>query len=394
MQVQRTNALSDILKAISRRPHPGEIASVLALVLFSLTLAAAQTSDSDNSNKEQPWTATSDSQDSSVGSRTRKTESHSQNGNHTVDKQSVEILRSGSYEPYQDTEKESVQVNATTSRTVVRTFGRDSSGQRVLLQMTEEERQSLPGGGAKVVRSTSNPDSNGRVQLVQREVQDTKKTSPTVEETTTTVMLPAVNGGLAPAMKVQERQERTGDHTVQVQKSTLLPDGAGHWQAGEVKQSTITEDGKNRTHEEHVLRAGPDGQLAEVSRTVGKESQDASGESRGTVETYSTDVPGSSSDGSLHLVQRVTTNARNATSGGRTTQQQVEQLNPGDPSAGLQVTIQSTDTQNSSASGTQQTRALQVRGSSGALNVVSVDMTKSDQAPAVQVQVAPAAKPK
>jgi len=124
-----------------------------------------------------------------------------------------------------------VQVNATTSRTVVRTFGRDSNGQRVLLQMTEEERQNLP-VGAKVVRSTSNPDANGRVQLVQREVQDTKKTSPTVEESTTTVMMPDANGGLAPAMKIQERQERTGDHTVQVQKSTLLPDGAGHWQAG------------------------------------------------------------------------------------------------------------------------------------------------------------------
>src|SRR5437870_2768543 len=87
MQVQRAKVLSDILKAISHRPHLGEIATVLALVLFSLTPAAAQTSDSDNSNKEQPWTATSDSQDSSVGSRTRKTESHSQNGNRSVDKQ-------------------------------------------------------------------------------------------------------------------------------------------------------------------------------------------------------------------------------------------------------------------------------------------------------------------
>jgi len=394
MQVQGTNALSDILKAISRRPHMGEIATVLALVLSSLTVASAQTSDADNSNKEQPWTATSDSQDSSVGSRTRKTESHSQNGNRSVDKQSVEILRSGRYEPYQDIEKESVQVNTTTSRTVVRTFGRDSNGQRVLLQMTEEEKQSSPDGSAKVVRSTSNPDANGRVQLVQREVQDTRKTSATVEETTTTVMMPDANGGLAPAMKIQERQERTGDHTVQVQKSTLLPDGAGHWQAGEVKQSTVTDDGKNHTREEHVLRAGPDGRLGEVSRTVGKESQDASGESRGSVETYSTDVPGSSSDGSLHLVQRETTSSRNGTSGGRTTQHQVEQVNPGDPSAGLQVTIQSTDSQNSSASGTQQNRTLEVRGSSGAMNTVSVDMTKSDKTPPVEVQVAPPAKQK
>ena len=122
---------------------------LLVYALLSLTLAAAQTSDSDNSKKDQSWTATSDSQDSSLGSRTRKTESHSKNGNRTVDRQSVEILRSGSYEPLQDIEKESVQVNATTSRTVVRIFGRNSNGQRVLLQMTEEEKQTSPDGSAR-----------------------------------------------------------------------------------------------------------------------------------------------------------------------------------------------------------------------------------------------------
>jgi len=96
----------------------------------------------------------------------------------------------------------------------------------------------------------------------------------------------------------------------------------------------------------------------------------------------------------MRLVQRVTTAARNSGSGSRTTQQQVQQVNPGDPNAGLQVTIQSTDAQIPSASGMEQTRTVQVRGGSGSLNIVSVDMTKSDKSPAVQVQVAPTPKPK
>jgi hypothetical protein len=174
----------------------------------------------------------------------------------------------------------------------------------------------------------------------------------------------------------------------------MLPDPEGRWQTEEVKQSTITDDGKNRSSEEHVLRSDGGGPLAEVSRTVSKESQDATGGSQGTIETYSRDLPGSSSDGSMRLVQRVTTAARNSGSGGRTTQRQVQQVNPGDPNAGLQVTIQSTDAQSPSASGMEQTRTVQVRGSSGALNVVSVDMTKSDKSLAVQVQVAPTPKPK
>jgi hypothetical protein len=349
----------------------------------------------DQADTSRPWTATSESSAPAVGTRTRTVESHSQVGNRTVDKQSVQILRSGSFEPYQDIEKESVKVSDTTTRTVVRTFGRDINGQRVLVQMTEEEKQSSPDGSGKLVRSTSNPDANGRVQVVQRDVQVTKKTSPNVEETTTTTFLPDVNGGMAAAMKVQERQERTGEHTVQIQKSTQLPDGAGNWQTGEVKQSTITEDGTNRTSEDRVLRAGPDGRLVEVSKTVGKESQEASGNASSTVETFSTQVPGSSADGSLHLVQRVTTTGRAALSGGHTSMQRIEQVNPGDPSAGLQVTIQSTDTQNPGTAGMQETRTVQVRGGDGRFNAVSVDMTKSDKIPAVQVEIAPSAgKPK
>jgi hypothetical protein len=367
---------------------------LLCSVLCLAVVGWAQSADDNSQNGSKNWTTTSDSQDSAVGSRTRTVQNHSEEGNRTVDTQSVGIQRSGSFEPYQDIERETVKVNDTSTRTVVRTFGRDGNGQRVLVQTTEEEKQSLPDGGAKVVRSTSNPDANGHVQTVQREVQVTKKISPSVEETNTTVFLPGVSGGLAPAMKVQERQEHTGDHTVQIQKSTMLPDGAGNWQTGEVKQSTITEDGQNRTSEERVSRVGPDGRLAEVSQTVGKDSPDASGQSRSTVETFSQDVPGSSPDGRMHLVQRVTTVRHDSGSGSHTSQQQIEQLNPGDPSAGLQVTIQSTEAQAPGAAGTRETRTIQVRGGNGGMNVVSVDMTKSDKTPPVQVGVAPAAKPK
>jgi hypothetical protein len=352
----------------------------------------AQTSDNGDSSK--PWTATSESQDSASANRTRKVETHSQDGNRTVDWQSTEVLRSGSYQPYQDTETETVRVNDTTTRTTVRTYGRDSEGQRALVQTTEEEKHALADGGSRVVRSTSNPDSNGRSQLVQREEQVTKKTAPNVEQTTTTVYLPGVNGGMAPAMKVEERQEHTGEHTVQIEKSTLMPDGEGNWQAGEVKQSTVTDDGKTRTRDEHISRVGADGHLAEVSRTVGRDVRDGAAEGHSTVETFSTDVPGSSPDGTLHMVQKVSTVTHNGLSGSQTTQQQVEQVNPGDPNAGLEVTVQSTDVQTPGAAGTQETRTIRTRGSNGSLGVVSVDMTKSDKSPAVQVEIAPAAKPK
>ena len=365
-------------------------AALLCALLVFVPHAWTQTSD-DTSNK--PWASSSEAQDSNLGSRTRHSESHTQDGNRTVDKQSTEILRSGRYEPYQETERESVKVNDSTTRTVARTFGRDSNGRRVLLQTTEEERQSLPNGGAKVTRSTLNPDANGRSQIVQRQVQETKKRGANIEETTTTTFLPGVNGGMTAAMKVQERQEHTGEHTVKVQTSTLLPDGAGNWQTSETKQSTITEEGNARTTEESVSRVGGDGRLTEVSRTVGQETGNGSGNGQSTVDTYSVDVPGSSPDGRMHLVQRVTVTNREGLSGNHATQQQVQQVNPGDPGAGLQVTIQTTDTQSVAASGTQTSRTIRVRGDNGRLDTVSVDMAKSDKTPPVQVQVAPTAKP-
>jgi hypothetical protein len=140
-----------------------------------------------------------------------------------------------------------------------------------------------------------------------------------------------------------------------------------------------------------VSQVGGDGRLTEVSRSIGKQTGSANGQS--TVDTYSVNVPGSSPDGRMHLVQRATTTNREGLSGSHATQQQVQQVNPGDPSAGLQVTIQTTDTQSAGASGTQTSRTVQVRGDNGRLNTVSVDMGTSDKTPPVQVQVAPAAKP-
>jgi len=366
-----------------------------SVVLFCLLIPAlcAQTSGA-QASESQSWTTTTESHTANTNP-TRTTESHRQSGKGTVDTQSVERLGvDGHYEPYFDVEKESVQVNETTTRTVERTFGRDGSGHKLLTKVTEEEKQSLPAGGEKVVRTTSNADLDGRLRVVQREVADTKKISPDVQEKKTTVFVSDGSGGMAPSMQIQQREKRGDDHTVEVQKSTLLLDGAGNWQVNERKESTIKEDGKERTTEERVLRPGADNKLAVVSRTVGKESETAAGEKQNTVETYSTDIPGSASDGKLHLNQRVTVVKRARSDGAQATEQQLEQVNPGDPGAGLQVTAKTLDTAQPDTSGTRETRTVEVRDASGSFGVVAVDTRKSDKVHAIDVDIAPQNKPK
>jgi hypothetical protein len=369
--------------------------SIAAFLCSPLTLWAqtsdSQAGDADSANKS--WNVTTESQGSSVNP-TRTLKSHTQSGSRTVDNQSVQRRgANGDFEPYQDIEKTTVQVSPTTVRTTTRRFGRDSDGAKTLVQVTEEEARSLPGGGSNVVRTTSNPDANGRLQVVQRQIEETKKIGKDAEETKKTVMLPSINGDLAPAMKTQERRERSSNDTVISQKTTLVDDGNGKWQVGEIRQTTTRQDGNDRTTEERVSRPDADGKLGEISRTVTKDSENAPGEKRNTVETYSVDVPGSARDGSLHLVERATTAQTTSSTGQQTTARQVERADPGDPGSGLRVSIVTNDTVRPGSSGARATQTIQLRDSNGDFEVVSVDTSKSDNTHAVQVQIAPSAKP-
>jgi hypothetical protein len=279
-------------------------------------------------------------------------------------------------------------------RTVTRAFARDSAGAKTLVQVTEEETRTSAGGDSNMVRTVSNPDVNGRLQLVQRQVEETKQVGKGVEETKTTVMLPSINGGLAPAMKVQERRTTGANNAVESQKTTLLPDGAGNWQVNEVRQATIRQDGKNSSSDERVSRPDSNGKLGEISRTVSRESEGTSGEKRNTVETYSLDVPGSTRDGGLHLVERATTSQRTSSTGQQTTEQQVERPNPGDSASHMQVITLTTDTVSPGSSGAKATRTVQALDANGSFGVVSVDTSKSDNIHAIQVQIGPSDKPK
>jgi hypothetical protein len=246
----------------------------------------------------------------------------------------------------------------------------------------------VPGGGQKVVRNISSPDLNGGLQLVRREIQDTKQTSGNTQETRTTVLSPDINGGLRPSMQIEERQTKSSDHAVEFKKSTMLPDGAGNLQVMEVRQGTIKKEagGQESTKEESVLRPDADGKLAVVERTVSKEAEDAPGEKRETVETYSTAVPGTAADGSLHLTQRVTTVQRKRLDGGQMTEQQVEERNPGNPGDNPRVTQKVIDIVRPGISGpTNEKRTTLSLDSTASLGVVWVDTGKTDNPAAIQV---------
>ena len=362
------------------------------LVLFILvSFVSAQTSDN-QAPESKSWTTTTESHTADANP-TRTTESHRESGKDSVDSQTVERLGpDGHFEPYFDIEKESIQVNDTTIRTVERTFARDESGHKILKQVTEEEKRSLPAGQENVVRTTSNADLDGHLQLMQREVSDIRRVSPDLQEKKTTVFMSDGAGGMAPSIQNQQSEKRSGDQ-VEVQESTLVLDGGGNWQVHERKESTIEKEGKERTTEERLWREGSDGKLALVSRTLGKDSETAASEKRETAETYSADVIGSAPDGKLHLSQRLTVVNQKPVDRAQTTEQLLEKLDPGDPGAGLRVTTKTIDIVQPDASGTRETRTVEVQNASGSFEVVSVDTQRSDNIHSKDVVITPQNKP-
>jgi len=361
----------------------------LAVYFYSSPALWAQTSDSPPGESANSWTATTESHSDNLNP-TRTIESHTQSSTRTLDKQSLQRRGSdGQFEPYQHIEKETVELDATSVRTTTRTFGRDANGAKTLVQVIEEEKHTLPGGDSNVVRAISNPDGNGKLQLIQRQIEETKRTGGDVEETDTTVMLTNINGGLAPAFKTHELQKRRADGTTESQKTTLLADGAGKWELSETRQATTRQEGLNRTVEERIFRPDADGKLVEVSRAGTQESESASGEKRTSVETFSIDVPGTTRDGSLHLVERKTSTERSSSRGERTTEQKVEQTNPGDPGAGLRVSVLVDGRIVPRPSGEESTVTIRVRDANGSFGIVSVDTTKSDRIPTIQIQQTP-----
>lgn len=365
----------------------------LLIALFALALAANVSVAQENSS----WNSSTQQGDPGGAENPYRTSTtHTEVNGHTIDKTIVEVRGpDGRYVPYSQTERESVKVNDSTTRTTERSYGTDANGQRTLTQQTQEEKKTSPSGDSNVVRTVSNPDSNGSLQVVQQTLVNTKQIAPGSTDTNTTVMSANGSGGLSPTVHIEEHQRQTDPKTTQFTKSTSLNNGSGGWNVSEVRKGTMKQDASGTNKEESVLRPDADGKMAVVERTVTRAADSASGDKRDTTETYSTNVPGQAGDEGLKLVKRESTVQRANASGGSNTIQQVERPDPGDPSAGLRLTQQAIDIVRPGSNGVaQQTSTIVTTDANGNTNAVWVDMGKNSQPPpSIKVDTAPAPTP-
>jgi hypothetical protein len=365
---------------------------IAVVVLCLLPVCRAQSGSGTKS-----WSSTSQQVDTGgTLNPTRTTETHSESPGHSVDTTLVETLGpDGRYIPFSRTEKEVVQADPTTVRKVERTFGTGPDGQKVLIQEAREESRSFADGESKVVRTISDPDANGALQLIRRELVDSKQVSSGVRQTDTSIFSTDANSGMSPVVQVHEREKRASDGTTEFSKSTELSDGAGHWTVSEVREGKIKPDGtQGSTKEENVLRPDSDGRLAVVERTVTKLASGA-GEERAVTETYSTNVAGQAGNEGLHLVQRASSVQRSNSAGGQNTIRQVESPSAGNPADGLRVTQQAIDIVRPAGAASAEQRSTIVNfGVDGQPGTTLVDVGKTSNPAAISVDTSSGAKRK
>jgi hypothetical protein len=355
------------------------IGSIISGAFFFAMAVRVQAQDPQKSSADESWTTIRENSAQNVNP-SRTTESHTKSGNRTVDNRKLEVLGlNGRYEPFSETETETIQVDATTTRTVVRTYQWNGNGQRTLAQVTEENSRTTASGDVRMERKTSSADVNGNFQVVRREIADTKKISPDVQETKTTVYRADSYGGFTQSEQTQELKTRGADDSVAVKRTTLMPDGNGGWKIDDITEKTIKGDGKNRTTDERVSRPDLNGRLQESSRTVSKEAETGSGEKKTIVESY---------DGGRQLNKRVT-KIQKKDSNGEITEEKIEQPNLGNPSDGTKVTGRTKYVVQYAGPETQQTKTVEIRDANGNFKVVSVETQKSTQAPPGQKSEAP-----
>jgi len=241
-----------------------------------------------------------------------------------------------------------------------------------------------------VVRTTSKPNPEGNLQIVEREDVETRKNGPESQETkSTTYRINSdgnINGNMAAVRQTDEQQKRGDNDSTETTKTTKSADsGKGSLELAEISEKVVKQDGENRTTEESISVPDAGGNLAEVSRTVVKDTQ-SHGQNVETAETYSLDVPGKGRDGQFHLIERVTT-VRSGGAGRTTTEQQTEQIDP--VGLDLKVMTKTSDVATSGAAGTEETKTTRARNADGTFGVSSVETSNSDKPPGTEVQSSP-----
>jgi hypothetical protein len=310
-------------------------------------------------------TTTTESRDFSYGTGTRVIVTRTEQRSRTTETSNVQEPSNMSgyatlsgWATLVETEQQATVTSPNATTVVNRQYARDVNGNRRLVGVTDEQRNITADGRGTVVRTTSRADVNDRLQVVEREVQETVPTSNETRETTSTVTRYSADGTPF-QQRSRQIEQRRGDVTER-QATLSAPDGNGNFVPIYRTESTTTKTASGQKKDERAYRDNGQGKMTVVQREVGSESKDAEG-THSITQTYS--AMSSEPAGSLVLIQQVSTSRQWSPDGSSQSKQQIERIDFGNPTSGLQLATSITETSQPTSDG--ETKHQIVRSADG-----------------------------
>ena len=227
--------------------------------------------------------------------------------------------RDMAHDPQAFIEEETIQVNPETTRTVTRTYHDDGYGSRRLVRVAEETRTVTEDGQEEAVRTISNPDANGRLQVQMEETQRVVARGDNEFEVQTVVTRPGANRGLQPMEQYVQTELRQADGTVELDRIYYVLGSDRQWQPLERRTAVTRAVGEERRTEEEVYRADLNQRMSLSDKITSREWQTEDGTVQRTIETRNVN-----SQGRLELAERVSTVQSTGPDGAVETVQNVE----------------------------------------------------------------------
>ena len=221
---------------------------------------------------------------SPIAVQTRQTSQTSKTGSQS----SLLVRNINGYEvPYLQEEEQIVSQGPGGEVVERRAHRYNSNGTPTSQQLVREEKKTLPDGTVETTTLVYESDANGRMQAVERKVEQTKKVGDTTRTVTTSEM-PDVNGGFRTQSRAEAVETRQGETSATVEKTVRVADGSGRLVEAERERSVMTKTGEVATTETTVWKqsASNAGGIELYNRSVGKLTQKADGSMTETVETY------------------------------------------------------------------------------------------------------------
>jgi hypothetical protein len=224
-------------------------------------------------------------------------------------------------------------------------FGYSAPGQRSLLETSESDQEILSDGSTRTVQNSWTPDSNGRLGLTSRQIQQTKAITPDAKQTDTAVYRAGADNALQESERIQQTERQVGPDLLRTDSTRSVRDQNGRFQRTEERSQEVRTTGPSqRVEEETVHRLDADGKLSLSERNVTRRST-ANGQDQLVKETFSKNVgPSMRSDNRMELTERVRRTTTTAADGSSQTIEEVEARNPVSPNDPIRMVRRTVET--------------------------------------------------